>query len=123
MKLTLLFSFSFLFVSAFSQNSSVTALPVGKYETYLNQSQNKWTTGDIILLSPSQYKVSSNNEIGEYRFSASAQRVFFVSGPLKTVFAKTKLSSERPAILIPFLENEQQGLKIISTDIVGYHRD
>jgi hypothetical protein len=96
---------------------------MGKYETYLKQSQNKWVTGDIILLSPNQYKVSSTNEVGEYRFSASAQRVFFVSGPLKTVFAKTELNADKPAIILPFLENDQQGLKMISADIVGYHRD
>jgi hypothetical protein len=96
---------------------------VGKYETYLKQTQNKWTTGDIILLSSNQYKVSSGNEVGEYRFSASAQRIFFVSGPLKTVFAKTELNGDKPAIILPFLENEQQGLKMISADVVGYHRD
>jgi hypothetical protein len=123
MKRILLLSFSLASLCGLSQSSSVTSLPMGKYETFLKQSQNKWVTGDIILLSQNQYKVSSTNEVGEYRFSASAQRVFFVTGPLKAVFAKTGLTEDKPSILLPFLENEQQGLKMISADIVGYHRD
>lgn len=123
MKRILLLSFSLASLCGFSQSASVSTLPTGKYETYLRQSQNKWITGDIILLSQNQYKVSSANEVGEYRFSASAQRIFFVTGPLKTVFAKTELSADKAAILLPFLENDQQGLKMISADIVAYHRD
>ena len=120
MKLIILLAFSFSFFTASSQNTSVNALPTGKYETYVKQSQSKWNNGDIILMDQNHYKVSSNNEVGEYRFSASAQRIFFVSGPLKALFARTALDNEKPAILLPALENEQQGSKLIPTDIVGY---
>ena len=116
MKQILLFS---LFIIAATAASSQGGLPAGKYETTLKQSQNKWQQGDIILLDDSHYKISSSNEIGEYRFSATAQRIFFTSGPLKTVFAKTVWSSNKPAIVIPAAENEQQGLKLASADIVG----
>ncbi len=122
MKLILLSTFTFIFFSASSQNTSINSLPTGKYETYVKQSQNKWSSGDIVLIDQNHYKVSSINEVGEYRFSASAQRIFFVTGPLKTVFAKTLLDNEKPAIFLPVLENEQQGLKLIPADIVGYLR-
>jgi len=119
MKLILLSSFILLFFVAGAQ-SPVSALPPGKYETFIKQNQDKWTQGDIILLDASHYKVSSSNEVGEYKFSATAQRIFFVSGPLKTVFAKTTLNANQPAIVIPAAENEQQGLKLASADVWGY---
>ena len=122
MKLILLSAFTFIFFTASSQNTSVNLLPTGKYETFVKQSQRKWDNGDIILIDQNHYKVSSNNEVGEYRFSASAQRIFFVSGPLKAVFAKAALDNEKPAIFLPVLENEQQGSKLIPADIVGYLR-
>ncbi len=121
MKLILLLCFSLVYLTGSSQ-TSVSSLPTGKYETFIKQNKNKWSSGDIFLIDENHYKVSSNNEVGEYRFSASAQRIFFVSGPLKAVFAKTVLDNEKPSIFLPVLENEQQGSKLIAADIVGYLR-
>lgn len=120
MKQILLFSFFMaITVAALSQSGTANSLPAGRYETSLKQSQNKWTQGDIILLDDSRYKTTTNEEVGEYKYSSTAQRIFFVSGPLKTIFAKITWNSNKPAILIPAAENEKQGLKIASADVVG----
>ncbi len=110
-------SFLLLFCLYFShqstaQDSQATALPAGKYETVFKNNQLKWEKGDIIILDDRQYKISTSNEIGEYRFSVSAQRLFFTSGPLKTVFAKTTFNNNQPAIVLPVSENQQTGLKL-----------
>lgn len=102
-----------------AQNKQAADLPVGKYETVLKSNKVKWERGDIIILDEHQYKISTSNEIGEYRFSVTAQRVFFTSGPLKTVFAKTTLDNNNTAIVLPVSENQQTGLKLHS-DIWGY---
>ncbi|MGZ5222141.1 MAG: hypothetical protein ACXWC7_18795, partial [Chitinophagaceae bacterium] len=83
-----------------AQDKQATAIPAGKYETVFKNNQEKWEKGDIIILDGHQYKISTCNEIGEYRFSVSAQRLFFTSGPLKTVFAKTTFSNNKPAIIL-----------------------
>lgn len=123
MKQILLCFFIAFSFSAFSQNNMIHTLPAGRYETFIKESGNKWQQGDIILIDANHYKISSNNEIGEYKFSATAQRIFFVSGPLKTVFAKTSINKEKPSIIIPAAENEQQGIKLAATDVVGYFRN
>lgn len=124
MKLILLFSFFIaLSFSVSGQNNSLHALPSGKYETMLRESRDKWQQGDIILIDGSKYRISSSNEIGEYRFSATAQRIFFMSGPLQTVFAKTVMNAEKPAIILPAAENEQQGVKLVASDVVAYLRN
>ncbi len=110
-------SFLLLFCLYFSQtsmaqDSQAVALPAGKYETAFRNNQMKWEKGDIIILDEHKYKISTSNEIGEYRFSISAQRLFFTSGPLKTVFAKTTLTNNQPAIVLPVTENQQSGLKL-----------
>ena len=121
MRLILLFSFFIvLSFSVSGQSKSLHALPSGKYETTVKESRDKWKQGDIILIDASKYKISSSEEIGEYKFSATAQRVFFISGPLRTVFAKTTVTAEKPAIILPAAENEQQGIKLASTDVVAY---
>jgi hypothetical protein len=118
MKSILLFPFFIILtVSVFGQKSSH-GLPSGKYETVVKSSKDKWKQGDIILINDSKYKISSSNEIGEYRVSATAQRIFFISGPLQTVFAKTIMNAEKPAIILPAAENEQ-GLQL-SSDVVAY---
>ena len=66
----------------------VNSLPPGKYETVIKNQQNKWERGDIILLDQNKYKTSNSDETGEYRFSVTAQRVFFTSGPLRSIYAK-----------------------------------
>ena len=122
MKSFLLFcAFFFLLKSSEAQTGQVTSLPTGKYETVLKNNQ-KWDKGDIILIDDNKYRTTSSGETGEYRFSVSAQRIFFISGPLKGVFAKTNQTHQGPAIFIPVAENVQIGLKQASADIAGYHR-
>ena len=120
MKLILLLFFFTLCSTVFAQNGTANNLPTGKYETILKQSQNKWSQGDIILVDANHYRITSSEEIGDYKFSATAQRVFFVSGPLKTVFAKTILNTDKPTIILPVAENEQQGLKLATADVIAY---
>lgn len=104
-----------------AQSGQVNNLPPGKYETQVRNSQNKWERGDIILLDENRYRISSSNEIGEYRFSATAQRVFFTSGPLKNIYAKTSLTNNAPAIVLPVSENQQQGTRL-PADVWGLYR-
>ena len=113
--------FVLFFITGQAQNNQAPSLPVGKYETVLKSNHNKWEKGDIIIIDQRQYKISSSNEVGEYRFSITAQRVFFTSGPLKTVFAKTTLDNNKTAIVLPVSENQQTGLQLHS-DIWGYHK-
>jgi hypothetical protein len=117
MKLFLL-STLFLLTVFSAKAQEVKALPAGKYETLI-KNNGKWDKGDIVLLDETHYKISSANENGEYRFSATAQRIFFTSGPLKGIFTKTILTNGTPAILIPLTENQQLGFKLASDDIVG----
>lgn len=112
--------FIFLSVSVFGQKNTH-GLPSGKYEATIKTSKDKWKQGDIILIDDSKYKISSSNEIGEYKVSVAAQRIFFISGPLQTVFAKTTTNSGKPAIILPAAENEQ-GLKLPS-DVVAYYKN
>ena len=77
--------------------------------------------GDIILVNDNQYRISTSNEVGEYRFSVTAQRVFFTSGPLKSLYAKTSTSNNTPIIVLPVAENQQQGLKI-SSEVWCYYK-
>lgn len=116
MKLILLFLFVAASFSVTAQNS----LPAGRYETILKQSQNKWSQGDIVLIDGSHYKTTSSEEIGEYKYSATAQRIIFMSGPLKTVFAKTAVTANKPTIILPLAENEQQGVKLVTADVVAH---
>lgn len=127
MKLTLLLSL-FAIATVFSiskvlSQKNTTNLPIGKYETVLKQTQSKWNQGDIILVDGNHYKITTSDEVGEYKFSATAQRIFFVSGPLKTAFAKTILDAGKPTIVLPAAENEQQGLKLATTDVFAYFKN
>jgi hypothetical protein len=114
MRAVLLISTLFLSLMSRAQTDHVNSLPSGKYETFTKNNLDKWERGDIIIIDESRYRISSNEEIGEYRFSATAQRVFFTSGPLKTVFAKTLLKNNTPAIVLPINENGHTGLKLAS---------
>jgi len=120
MKTLLLLFFFALSISSQAQTSN---LPAGRYETILKQTQSKWNQGDIILVDANHYKITSNDEIGEYKFSATAQRIIFISGPLKTAFAKTLLTSDKPTIILPLAENEQQGLKLVTADVIAYFKN
>lgn len=92
----------------------VQSLPTGKYETVLKNKQSKWERGDILLIDANRYKLSSGEETGEYKFSSAAQRIFFISGPLKSLFAKTSVINDDPVIVVPVTENEQIGFKLAS---------
>ena len=119
MKLILLLSLFFISSVVAAQNSNPNNLPSGRYETMLKQSQNKWDQGDIILVDGSHYKITSNDEIGEYKFSSTAQRVFFKTGPLKNFSAKTSLNNNQPAIVLPVAENAQIG---VGAEVWCYHK-
>jgi hypothetical protein len=117
MKLFLLLAFYLVTASeSGAQENTVQKLPPGKYETKVMNST--WERGDIILLDGEKYKISSSPEIGEYRFSVTAQRIFFTSGSLKGIFALAKQQQNAPVILIPQQENESLGLKLAAADIV-----
>ena len=121
MRAILLFVILSFSVASKAQDNHLNALPAGKYETVIKNNQNKWERGDIIIINETRYKISTNTEIGEYRFSVTAQRVFFTSGPLKSVFAKTSISDNNPVIVLPTSENEHVGLKLPS-EVWGYYR-
>ncbi|MCU7551706.1 hypothetical protein OCK74_21475 [Chitinophagaceae bacterium LB-8] len=107
------------YTAGHAQNGKVNSLPPGRYETVLKQAPKKWTQGDIIILDDQRYKVSTSNDIGEYRFSATAQRIFFLSGPLKTVYAKTLTTGNQPSIILPLSENSRQGVDMVGTDVLA----
>ena len=117
-----LLSAGLLFTSMYSwSQKNLNSLPAGKYETVIKSNQDKWERGDIIILDENKYKISTTTEMGEYRFSVTAQRIFFTSGPLKGAFAKTSIDNNSPVIVFPTSENEHMGLKI-SSEVRGYYR-
>ncbi|HVG41968.1 MAG TPA: hypothetical protein VM888_10200 [Chitinophagaceae bacterium] len=108
------FLLSILFISSLSlkaQNDKVTALPPGTYAVQGNN-ETAWAHGDIVLIDDSHYKTGSENAGGEYKFSVTAQRILFVSGPLKGAFAKTAVTAGIPAIILPLKENKEVGFKL-----------
>lgn len=112
-----------LFHTTYAQKQKVANLPTGTYQTYFygwDYQLNKWLRGDIILLTSTTYKLSDEKEIGRYRFDANQQRVYFLSGPLKNVFAKTALSSNKPAIVLPKKENKAQKTELAVSDVWAY---
>ena len=104
-----------------AQTSQVSSLPAGKYETIIKSSMIKWERGDIIILPENKYKISTSDEVGDYKFSVSAQRIFFTSGPLKCMYAKTSMDNNTPAIVLPVVENQQLGQKLPS-EVWCYHK-
>jgi len=110
-----------LFSSTIHAQSQVQSLPTGKYETVLKKNEGKWERGDIILLDGNKYKLSTNNETGDYRFSTAAQRIFFTSGPLKSLFAKTSMDNNSPVIVLPVEENDPVGFKL-SAEVWCYYK-
>ncbi|MDQ6609211.1 MAG: hypothetical protein M3Y85_05265 [Bacteroidota bacterium] len=109
MKCSLLFIL-FLLPVTFLQAQSLSDLPAGKYETKTKASQNNWEKGDIIILNDSHYKLSNSNDVGDFKFSVAAQRIFFMSGPLKSAFAKVTVANNKPVIILPVEENGTLGL-------------
>lgn len=114
--------FLLIFVSYFFTNPVATQsgdLPTGRYQAFFKQNQNKWVKGDIILMADGQYKISTDKEVGEYKYSATAQRIFFINGPLKSVYAKTMVGPKETAIIIPISENKLPELKLTG-DVWAY---
>lgn len=111
-----------LLTAGYFAGAQVQSLPEGRYETVLKEKGSKWDKGDIVIVDASHYKISTSKETGEYRFSSTAQRIFFTSGPLKSVFAKTAFNGKTPAIVIPASENEQLGLQVASADVWGTYK-
>jgi hypothetical protein len=95
-----------------AQNNQVESLPAGTYETMAKNKTASWERGNIIILDDRHYKTTSDNLTGEYRFSVTAQRIFFTSGSLKSVFAKATVVNSKPVIVLPLQENEQIGMKL-----------
>ena len=116
-----LLSLTVLLVLHVNAQSQVQSLPKGKYETVMKTNENKWERGDIILLDGNKYKLSTSDETGDYRFSSAAQRIFFTSGPLKSLYAKTSVTNDTPAIILPVPENEQVGFKL-SAEVWCFYR-
>ncbi len=104
--------FTLFLISGILVKAQVPDLPQGKYVSADKKNKNTWDRGDIILLNDNTYKLSTADDKGEYRFSATAQRIFFTSGPLKDVFAKILISNNAPAIVLPVAENAQTGIKL-----------
>jgi hypothetical protein len=101
---------TFILAALFANAQNVTSLPAGKYETKTKTAQKGWEKGDVILIDESHYKLSSNSEVGEYRFSVAAQRIFFTSGPLKTAFTRVMMSNNKAVIVFPAEQNPDLGL-------------
>src|SRR5689334_14426260 len=91
-------SFLLLVHVVHAQQAPVNTLPPGKYEVVNAVSATQWHLGDVQLLPENKYKLSSSDEVGEYKFSVTAQRIFFTSGPLKSMYARTISSNAGPAI-------------------------
>ena len=94
----------------FTNAQNVTELSPGKYETKTKVAQNNWEKGDIIIIDDSHYKLSSSGEVGDYKFSVAAQRIFFTSGPLKSAFTKVTSAKGKAVIILPLEQNESLGL-------------
>ncbi len=112
---------TFFIFPCFAQQRPLINLPLGSYELISKSEENKWDQGNIIIVDQTKYKTSLKEEVGEYRFSVTAQRLFFLNGPLKHLYAKTSLTTEGPAIILPITENEHSGLKMTS-DFYYYYK-
>ena len=115
--------FSLLMVTTFSnaQSGKVTDLPVGVYEVQ-KANADKLFSGDLVLLNDNQYKLRNESEVSEYKFSATAQRVLFISGPLKGIYAKTVMNAGAPAIVLPKKENDELGYRFAEGDVWAFYK-
>ena len=122
MKFSLLFLFFIASVAARAQSGKVEQLPAGIYEISKLAAQEKLASGQIILLDDSHYKLRNEPGVSDYKFSATAQRILFLSGPLKGAYAKTVVNGGAPAIVLPRKENEELGLKLANADVWAYYK-
>lgn len=112
--------FTVFFCSALllhAQARQVAKLPPGRYISLLKQGAGKWERGDIILIDGNKYRITGQEETGEYRISITAQRIFFTSGPLRGAYARLMLHNSKPAIELPQAENSRQNLA--ATDVIA----
>ncbi len=109
----------FFTVSATVRAQSVSRLPEGTYQIQNGKAAFK---GDIILVDDSHYKLSTEGATGEYKFSATAQRILFLSGTLKGAFARTELKGTDPIIMLPLKENADIGFKLVQTDLQAFYK-
>lgn len=114
--LLLLFFFA---ASVTTHAQSVSQLPLGTYQIQNGKTAFK---GDIILIDDSHYKLSTETTVGEYKFSATAQRILFLSGTLKSAFARTVMSGSDPTIVLPLKENAELGFKLVQTDLQAFYK-
>ena len=94
----------------FSKAQSINDLPPGNYSTKTKTAERAWDRGDIVIIDNSHYKLTSSGDVGDYKFSVAAQRIFFTSGPLKSAFTKVALDGGKPVIILPKEENGSLGL-------------
>lgn len=118
----LIFLFGLSNMLIFSQQKQIDKLPSGKYEAGNNTAQSSWNHGDLVISDDSHYKVSGSDESGEYKFSVTAQRVFFTSGPLKRYFARAGVNNDQASIIFPSKENQQMGLNVNADVALNYRK-
>ncbi len=94
------------------------SLPPGTYEI---KAASGWNRGDILLVDEKHYRVGNSSETGEYKYSATAQRIFFLSGTLKGLYAKTETANGAPVIIFPASENKRLGYEL-PADLYGYFK-
>ena len=99
------------------QAQHVETLPAGRYGALLKTGAGKWEAGDILLLEGNRYRVSLQEEEGEFRTSITAQRIFFTSGPLKGAYARLVQHNKKPAIELPIAANAHNAL--VTADIIA----
>lgn len=104
-----------------AQSNRVAQLPKGTYQ--LSNTKNTTFNGDIVLIDDTHYKLSNENTVGDYKFSATAQRLLFLSGTLKGAFARTVLTGTEPVIVLPLKENEELGFKLIQADLQAFYKE
>ncbi len=122
MKFFLLILFFVASVAVQAQSGKVSNLPPGTYEIRKNTVLEKLSSSEIILLDGSHYKLKNSTEVSDYKFSATAQRILFLSGPLKGAYAKIVMNGNSPAIVLPRKENEELGLKLADADVWAFYK-
>jgi hypothetical protein len=121
MKFFLLFSLLLSTLLTHAQSGKVDNLPAGVYEVQKAKASSA-LSNDIVILNDNQYRLRNESEVNEYKFSATAQRVLFISGPLKGIFAKTVINAGAPAILLPKKENEALGYRLAEADVWAFYK-
>jgi len=122
MRSYLLILFVILSFVANAQSDRIASLPVGTYEIQNTTATTKFSYGDIMLLADNHYRLKNEDIVGDYKFSATAQRILFLSGTLKGAFARTTTNADGLAIVLPLKENEELGIKLADADIWAFYR-